>query len=167
MIYRDHIILEANYDQIKCFDSQKFEVFYLRRAGLFGVAIYSDGNQLFSFEPKFISLSQTSIPLIFIAETAKNLSYKLVLICNTNTGKLDTYQFNSVFEINTAIQSNDYFCCGLNSNSTIVFYENALLSNDNRDHAINQFSIPNEDVENIKESISTVLQSRFEITNTY
>ena len=79
----------------------------------------------------------------------------------------DTYQFNSVIEINTSIDSHDYFCCGMNADETKVFYEKSLLSFDSADTIINQFNIPSVDIEEIKNNISTLLQGRFEVVNTY
>ena len=168
LTYKNQIILEAIYDQIKCeFDSPKFEVFYLRKAGLLGLAIFYDGEQIFSFNPQYISLFQTSIPFIFIAETAKDLPYKLLLVCNLSAGMPNVYEFNSVIEINTSLDSHEYFCCGMNTDETIVFHEKSLLSFDSTDTIINQFNIPSVDIEEIKNSISTLLQGRFEVVNTY
>lgn len=168
LIYKDSIVLEPIYDQIKCeFDSPRFEVFYLTHYDKLGVAIFYDGENIFLIEPQYVTLFQTSIPFIYMAETAKDLPYKLLLVCNMLTGTPDAYQFNSVIEINTSIDSHDYFCCGMNTDGTIVFYEKSLLSFDSTDTIINQFNIPSVDIDKIKNNISLLLQSRFEVVNTY
>jgi hypothetical protein len=166
LLLNDTIILYPIYDKIiEDLEESEFQVFYIKAKGLTGVVIFDNNKQVFFIEPQFKSLALSEIPYIFIASTASKA--KLILTCDLNTATFDCFPFNEIVVINLSLSSGEYVCCGINPGKTTLFYRKSLFTFISSDFSFDIKQLTTDNIDEIKNAIGGLLESRLEIVNRY
>ena len=166
LLLKDTVVIEPKYDYIREeYDAPSIQVFYINADGKLGAVIYYEGDQVFFIEPQFETLFQSTIPYIFIASTIADT--KLVLTCDVKAKTFDCFAFTDIVEINMAVNSDEYICCGINAGQSTLFYPASLLSFDFSDFSIIQQPLYTDNIKQIRTAIAGLLETRFDIINRY
>jgi hypothetical protein len=69
--------------------------------------------------------------------------------------------------INLSLSSGEYVCCGINPGKTTLFYRKSLFTFISSDFSFDIKQLTTDNIDEIKNAIGGLLESRLEIVNRY